>query len=80
MRTQSTCHNFMPPKSKRTSAQHSPAKEDSDHSDASEEMSDSELDFDEDEHEAILTFNCTREAARERLAPRTRYQYDQGLE
>ena len=50
------------------------------HSDASEEMSDSELDFDEDEHEAILTFNCTREAARERLAPRTRYQYDQGLE
>ena len=64
----------MPPKSKRTSAQ--PAKEDSDHSDASEEMSDPELDFDEDEHEALLNFDCTRDAARERLAPRTRYQYD----
>ena len=76
MRTQSICHNFMPPKSKRTSAQQSPAKEDSDHSDASEEMSDPELDFDEDEHEALLNFDCTRDAARERLAPRTRYQYD----
>ena len=63
----------MPPKSKSASAQHSPAEEDSD---ASEEMSDPELDFDEDEHEALLNFDCTREAARERLAPRTRHQYD----
>ena len=63
----------MPAKSKSASAQHSPAEEDSD---ASEEMSDPELDFDEDEHEALLNFDCTREAARERLAPRTRHQYD----
>ena len=63
----------MPRKSKSASAQHSPAEEDSD---ASEEMSDPELDFDEDEHEALLNFDCTREAARERLAPRTRHQYD----
>jgi hypothetical protein len=73
---QSTCHNLMPPKSKGASAQHSAAQQDSDHSDASEEMSDPELDIDEDEHDAILNFNCTREAARERLAPRTRHQYD----
>jgi hypothetical protein len=39
----------MPPKSKRASAQHSAGQEESDHSDASEEMSDPELDIDEDE-------------------------------
>ena len=66
----------MPPKSKRASAQHSAGQEESDHSDASEEMSDPELDIDEDEEEAILNFGCTREAARERVAPRTRHQYD----
>ena len=66
----------MPPKSKSASAQHSAGQDDSDHSDASEEMSDPELDIDEDEEEAILNFGCTREAARERLAPRTRHQYD----
>jgi len=66
----------MPPKSQRASAQHSAGQEDSDHSDASEEMSDPELDIDEDEEEAILNFGSTREAARERLAPRTRHQYD----
>ncbi len=66
----------MPPKSKRASAQHSAAQEDSDHSDASDEMSDPELDIDEVEHAAILDFECTRDAARERLAPRTRHQYD----
>lgn len=66
----------MPPKSTKASAQHSAGQEDSDHSDASEEMSDPELDIDEDEEEAILNFGCTRDAARERLAPRTRHQYD----
>lgn len=66
----------MPPKSTKASAQHSAGQEDLDHSDASEEMSDPELDIDEDEEEAILNFGCTREAARERLAPRTRHQYD----
>ena len=66
----------MPPKFKSASAQHSAVQDDSDHSDASEEMSDPELDIDEDEEEAILNFGCTREAARERLAPRTRHQYD----
>jgi hypothetical protein len=39
-------------------------------------MSDPELDIEEDEQEAILNFDCTREAARDRLAPRTRHQYD----
>ena len=66
----------MPLKSKRASAQNSAAQGDWDHSDASEEMSDPELDIEEDEQEAILNFDCTREAARDRLAPRTRHQYD----
>jgi hypothetical protein len=66
----------MPPKSKRASAQHSAGQEESDRSDASEEMSDPELEIDEDEEEAILNFGRTREAARERVAPRTRHQYD----
>ena len=73
----------MPPKKKRNSVQQ-PAQEPegSCDSDASDEMSDPELDIDEDEQTEILAnFECTRDAARERLAPRTRHQYDlfQGL-
>ena len=51
----------MPPKSQRASAQHSAGQETSDHSDASEEMSDPELDIDEDEEEAILNFGCSQD-------------------
>ena len=39
-------------------------------------MSDPEQDIEEDEHDAILNFDCTREAARERLTPWTRHKYD----
>ena len=65
----------MPPKKRFTSAQPpEPAQEDSD---VSDEMSDPEQDIEEEEEASILaSFECVRDAARERLAPRTRYQYD----
>lgn len=64
-------------KYKRTSVQASSAVQvDSEDSDASDEMSDPELDIEHDEEEAVLNFACARDAARERLAPRTRQQYD----
>ena len=65
----------MPPKKK--AAASVPVEDDDCHSDASEEMSDPEDDLDEEEQSQIFeNFEGVRAAARERLAPRTRHQYD----
>ena len=49
-----------------------PSQEDGGESDASDEMSDPEDDICDEERD----FECVREAARDRVAPRTRTQYD----
>ena len=67
----------MPPKKKAAASAPAQAEDDDWHSDSSEEMSDPDDDIDEDEEAQILAgFECVRDAARERLAPRTRTQYD----
>ena len=67
----------MPPKKKAAASAPVQAEDDDGHSDSSEEMSDPDDDIDEDEEAQILAgFECVRDAARERLAPRTRTQYD----
>jgi hypothetical protein len=65
----------MPPKKKQ--APSVAAGEDDCDSEGSEEFSDPEDDIaDEDLLEIQADFDCVRGSARERVAPRTRYQYD----
>ena len=63
----------MPPKT--AQAEQVPRDDDAD-SDASDEMSDPEDEIADDEATAAMEFDSVRDAARERVAPRTRTQYD----
>ena len=65
--------NSMPPKT--AQAEQVPRDDDAD-SDASDEMSDPEDEIADDEATAAMEFDSVRDAARERVAPRTRTQYD----
>ena len=65
----------MPPRSKKA-VPAAKCDAESDGSEESEEMSDPEDDLADDEAEAALEFDAVRDAARERVAFRTRNQYD----
>ncbi len=63
------------PKRKSTAADPS-ANKASEESEDSDDFSDPEEDISQEEMERMLDFSAAREAGRDRVAPRTRYQYD----
>ena len=66
----------MPPRKKTTTAAAPATCDADDGSEESEEMSDPEDDVADDEAMAAVEFDTVRDAARERVAERTRTQYD----